>query len=105
MFVSTNPEKDTPRDLKKYRDSMFGKDLLIARTDSSDDKNFLEMLKNFKVPVGQNEEEKAKMREFFKQRDAKNNATFLKRIYSKLAFWSEERVFNSMDEAADGLLN
>lgn len=52
VFVSTNPEKDTPNDLKKYRDSLFGKDLLIARTDSSDDKNFLEMLKKFKVPVG-----------------------------------------------------
>ena len=52
VFVSTNPEKDTPRDLIKYRDSMFGKDLLIARTDSSDDKNFLDMLKKFKVPVG-----------------------------------------------------
>ena len=63
------------------------------------------MLKKFKVPVGINDEEKAKMQDFFRQRDAKNNATFFKQIYSKVAFWSEDRVFNSMDEAAEGFLN
>ena len=63
------------------------------------------MLRKFKVPVGVNEEEQTQMREFFRQRDARNNATFLKRIYYKLAFWSEDRVFNSMDEAAEGFLN
>ena len=25
IFVATNPEKDTPEILKKYRDSLFGK--------------------------------------------------------------------------------
>ena len=57
------------------------------------------------MPVGLNEEEQRRMQEFFKQRDARNNATFFKRVYHKLAFWSEERVFNSMDDAAEGFLN
>ena len=76
---------------------------MIVRSDSSNDKGFLEMLKNFKVPVGINDEEKAKIQAFFAQRDAKNNSNIFKRIYSKLAFWSEDKMFNSMGDHSSAI--
>ena len=105
VFVSVNPEKDTPAILAKFRDSLFGKDLVVLRGESSTSEELLSILRQFKVPVGLNEEEQRQMQEFFRQRDARNSATFFKRIYYKFAFWSEDRVFNSMDEAAEGFLN
>lgn len=35
VFVSVNPEKDTPAILTTFRDSLFGSDLLVLRSESS----------------------------------------------------------------------
>lgn len=44
---------------------MFDKYLLGLRADSSQSENLLDMLRRFKVPVGLNEEEREKIKEYF----------------------------------------
>ena len=57
VFVSTNPEKDTPAILTEFRDSLFGNELQVLRGESSKSEEFKSILRNFKVPVGLNEDE------------------------------------------------
>ena len=66
VFVSTNPKYDTPERLVKYRDDLFGPELLVLRETSSDAPNLQDILRKFKVPVGLNEDEIKHMNEFFK---------------------------------------
>ena len=66
VFVSTNPKYDTPERLVKYRDDLFGPELLVLRETSSDAPNQQDILRKFKVPVGLNEDEIKHMNEFFK---------------------------------------
>ena len=40
VFVSVNPEKDTPAILTEYRDSLFGRELLVLRGESSKSEEF-----------------------------------------------------------------
>ena len=57
LFVTTNPNYDTPQRLIKYREEMFDEKLLIARADSNTSQPLLQMLKKFRVPVGLSEQE------------------------------------------------
>ena len=61
IFVSVNPKYDTPERLAKYRDDLFGPELLVLRETSGDSPNLQKILKNFKVPVGLNDAEKQKL--------------------------------------------
>ena len=45
VFVSVNPEKDTPAILSKYRDSLFGKGLIVLRGESSTSEELLSILR------------------------------------------------------------
>lgn len=45
VFVTTNPEYDTPQRLVKYREQMFDEKLLVARAESNTQQSFLLMLK------------------------------------------------------------
>ena len=65
MFVSVNPTYDTPERLTKYRDDLFGPELIVLRETSEDAPNFKNILRQFKVPVGLNEAEKAQINKLF----------------------------------------
>ena len=58
VFVSVNPKYDTPEKLVKYRDDLFGRELLVLRETSSDSPNLKDILRKFKVPLGLNAEER-----------------------------------------------
>jgi cytochrome oxidase Cu insertion factor (SCO1/SenC/PrrC family) len=56
------------------------------------------MFRAFKVPVGVNEEEAAKLKYYFAEQKIKEK----KRWFHSLAFWRKEK---NLDDAADGYLN
>ena len=58
VFVSVNPKYDTAEKLKKFRDDLYGPELLILREKNVDAPNLKAILKQFKVPYGLNDQEK-----------------------------------------------
>lgn len=82
VFVTTNPEYDTPQRLVKYREQMFDDKLLIARADTNTQSSFLQMLKKFRVPVGLNEQETKEFEEYFDDK-RKKKKSFSGRLFSK----------------------
>lgn len=65
VFVTVNPEYDTPERLIKFRDELFGRELLILRETSTGSPNQQDILKKFKVPYGLNDVEKEQIQGFF----------------------------------------
>lgn len=65
VFVTTNPEYDTPQRLIKYREQMFDNKLLIARADSNTAQPLLQMLQKFRVPVGLSAQESKEFEKYF----------------------------------------
>lgn len=55
VFVSVNPTYDTPEKLIKYRDDLYGPELLVLREKSAEAPNMQDILRKFKVPVGLND--------------------------------------------------
>jgi cytochrome oxidase Cu insertion factor (SCO1/SenC/PrrC family) len=96
VFVGVDPKKDSAASLKKFRDTLYGEELLILTDSDNQSADMQSMLKKFRVPVGLTDEEEAKAREFFKKQG--DDAGLL----GKLAFWRQD---NSLDSAADGYLN
>lgn len=61
VFVSVNPEYDTVERLVKFRDDLYGPELLILREKSTSEPNLQDILRKFKVPYGLNGVEKEQM--------------------------------------------
>lgn len=76
VFVSVNPKYDTPEKLVKYRDEMFGPELIVLRETTSESPNLRDMLRRFKVPYGLNDDEKAQLQDFFDSPESKNPGFF-----------------------------
>ena len=96
VFVATNPEYDSSDKLYKWG-NMFGPPYPhLLRAKSATDPNFLNMLSQFKVPVGVNPEEVASTRQFFQD----ENKGFLS-YFS----WMWKPRTKSLDDAAEGYLN
>ena len=57
VFVATNSKYDTAKAITKFRDSMFGKDLICLLEDPKNPAKMQQMLKKFKVPAGLTPEE------------------------------------------------
>ena len=65
VFVSVNPTYDTPEKLTKWRDELYGPNLIVVRENDANAHNMQDCLKKFKVPVGLNDGEKEKLNEYF----------------------------------------
>ena len=65
VFVSVNPSYDTPERLIKWRDDLYGPNLLILREEDANAHNLQDCLTKFKVPVGVNEAEKERLIQYF----------------------------------------
>ena len=93
--MSSNPESDTVDKLTKFAKLFGPPSLLFLREDSNKNPNLMKMMTAFKVPVGVNETEAAKMKYYFAEQKVKEKT-------SRLAFWKKSK---SLDDAADGYLN
>lgn len=71
VFVTTNPEYDTPERLAQYKKQLLSPDFICLRADSNVHPDLLQMLKAFKVPVGLSEQEKEKFADFFAEQRRK----------------------------------
>lgn len=96
VFVTVNPEIDTSPKLKEYCE-MFHEKLIPLREESNHAPNLLHMLRIFKVPVGLNEEEREKIKDYF---DKKKNGEKEGR-FSKLKFWKRKQAF----DPNEGMMN
>ena len=96
VFVSVNPSYDTPEKLKRYRDDLFGPELLVLRETSHDAPNFKDILRKFKVPIGLNEEERKQMQELFEKDEDKPG------FFASLMGAGEKK--KSAMQAAEGVL-
>ena len=55
VFVTVNPNYDTPKRLVDFRNKMFGEELLCLRDENNESDGLRHILKQFKVPVGVND--------------------------------------------------
>lgn len=72
VFVTVNPEYDTPDKLKEFRD-LFDTNMIALRAESSSSDYLMDMLRKFKVPVGLNDDEREKVDEYFKSKEKKKS--------------------------------
>jgi hypothetical protein len=63
--VASNPEFDTVEKMTKFAKLFGPPNLLFLREDSNNNANLMKMMTAFKVPVGVNETEAAKMKYYF----------------------------------------
>lgn len=57
VFVTTQPDTDTPKYLKNFNDLFNSPDLIVLTADSNSDPNLIKMMRSFKVPIGLSPEE------------------------------------------------
>jgi len=102
VFVSVNPEYDTPEKLIKFRDELYGPDLLILRESKTGAPDLQDVLRKFKVPYGLNDVEKDQMQGYFESEAEKaQKASY----FSRFNTWLSGNQRKSVAEAADGALN
>jgi len=95
VFVTVNPEMDTPQKLNEFID-MFGHENLIAlRETSNTSDNLQDMLRVFKVPVGLNEEERQSVRDYFDRKKSKEGR------FERFKFWKRRQEFDPLE----GMMN
>jgi cytochrome oxidase Cu insertion factor (SCO1/SenC/PrrC family) len=92
VFVATNSKYDTREALTKFRDSMFGKDLICLLGDPANPVKMQQILRKFKVPEGLTTEEAEQTIALFSSESEK---TFIGRLKRKLTW----------QKTADDLLN
>ena len=72
VFVSVQPETDTPQHLKNFRDMYDPAAKLIAlRERANDSPNLVSMMRDYHVPIGLSDEEKEKLEAYFERKTNK----------------------------------
>jgi cytochrome oxidase Cu insertion factor (SCO1/SenC/PrrC family) len=94
VFVTVNPEMDTPDKLREFC-SMFDDNLVPLRETSNSSENLQHMLKVFKVPVGLNEDERQAIRDYFDNKKQKDG------MFERLKFWKSKSKFDPLE----GMMN
>lgn len=76
VFVTVQPDYDTPEKLRKYCDDMFDPEaqLIALREKSNDNENLKTVMRNYRVPVGLTPEEQEKATEFFNKKQKKESS-------------------------------
>lgn len=94
VFVTVNPEMDTPSKLKEFTE-MFDSELIGLRDVSNSSENLLNMLRIFKVPVGLNEDERQLIKQYFDKKKSNEGR------FEKLKFWKKNSGFDPLE----GMMN
>lgn len=85
--MTVNPERDTPNELREYC-AMFDKDLIGLREDSNMAPNLQNMLRDYKVPVGMNGDERELIKDYFDEKNENKK--------KKKRFWNRKEEYDTI---------